>query len=435
MNKRQRAGPLEAGGPVKPIDALVVGAGIGGLVTALSLHDAGFEVLVVESVDALLPLGTGINLQPHAVRELEELGLIERLIAAAVSPTSLAYFSKHGQRIWAEPRGRTAGYRWPQLSLHRGHLQQVLYQAALDRLGSERVLTGHEATSFVTHADGVVTTFVRRSDNAPIEILAKLLVGADGIHSAVRRQLVPNEGRPRWNGALMWRGVCTATPMLDGRTMVWIGHPHQKVVAYPIADLRDGLQRINVIAELNRPDGYHPDVQEWTRPGSHAEIVPAFESWTFDWLDVPALISSCPELYVYPMVDRNPLERWGEARVTLLGDAAHPMYPIGSNGASQAIIDGRVLTGCLLRHGLVGGAAAYEAVRRPATAEVVLANRQLGPERPMAVVEERAPDGFSNLSDVISEDELTSMSEEYKRLAGFSVSALNDRPSLLSTPW
>jgi 5-methylphenazine-1-carboxylate 1-monooxygenase len=420
---------------MRSADVLVVGAGIGGLVAALSLHEAGFDVLVVESVEAVLALGTGINLQPHAVRELEELGLLEQLTAEAVSPGSLAYFSKHGQPIWSEPRGRAAGYRWPQLSVHRGHLQTILYQQALGRLGPERILTGHEARSFLAYPDCVVAELVRRSDDRAVEISARLLVGADGIHSAIRHQQAPHEGPPRWNGALMWRGTCVTAPVLDGRTMMWIGHPRQKVVAYPIADLPDGRQRINVIAELSRPAGYRPDVQEWTGRGSHDEIVPAFAEWCYDWLDVPDLIRSCPELYVYPMVDRDPLERWGEPGVTLLGDAAHPMYPIGSNGASQAIIDARVLTGCLLRHGPVRGAEVYEAVRRPATAEVVLANRGLGPERPMAIVEERAPDGFANLSDVISDQELAAMSEEYKRLAGFSVSELNERASLVGTSW
>jgi 2-polyprenyl-6-methoxyphenol hydroxylase-like FAD-dependent oxidoreductase len=235
----------------------------------------------------------------------------------------------------------------------------------------------------------------------------------------------------------MWRGTCVTDPFLDGRTMVWAGHPRQKLVAYPIEDLPDGRQVVNVIAEL-KLDQARPDQEwDWSKPGRLDDVLPAFAGWVFDWLDCPALIGGTDALFVYPMVDRDPLDSWTSGSVTLLGDAAHPMYPIGSNGASQAILDARVLAGCVRSHpgDPLEALRTYEDVRRPATSRVVLANRELGPERPMAVVEERAPDGYERLSDVISDEELARLAEDYKQLAGFSVAELNERPSLVGTSW
>ena len=385
-------------------DVLIVGGGIGGLVAAVSLGDAGFTVRVVEAVPEIKPLGVGINLLPHAVRELDELGLLDVLLANGVAPRELVYCTKRGERIWSEARGIEAGYRWPQVSIHRGALHALL----LDAVRSRRipVETGHR----VTAVDGSE---------------ARVVVGADGIHSAVRAQLHPGEGPPKWNGARLWRGLAEVEPFLDGRTMVWAGHPRQKFVTYPI-----GPHTVNLIAEL-RFDVTDVGEWDWTKPGDLADVLPAFESWDFGWLDCPSLLKATSGTYVYPMVDRDPLPRWSFGNITLLGDAAHPMYPIGSNGASQAILDARVLTGCLLSHDDVETAlTAYDHARREATGAIVLANRGLGPEEPMAIVEDRAPDGFDALADVISDDELAAFAERYKQLAGFSMAELNDRPSL-----
>ena len=252
--------------------AVVVGAGIGGLVAALSLHEIGVPVTVVETVEEIRPLGVGINLQPHAVRELDELGLLDELAAVAIAPAELHYFSKHGQPIWSEPRGAAAGYRWPQLSVHRGRLQMLLLEAARARLGPDSVRTGHEAVSFETTPEGEARLIARRRrDGRSATFDASMLIGADGIHSAVRRQLHPGEGAPTWNGSVMWRGTCVADPILDGRSMIWAGHPRQKVVAYPIEDLPDGRQVINVIAELKR-DASRPDhEQDWNQAGRLGE--------------------------------------------------------------------------------------------------------------------------------------------------------------------
>jgi 5-methylphenazine-1-carboxylate 1-monooxygenase len=411
---------------------VVVGAGIGGLVTALSLHQAGHDVHVYESVDQVRELGVGINLLPHAVRELDAIGMLDRVVAASVQPTSLAYFTKRGQRIWDEPRGLAAGYRWPQCSIHRGTLQQLLFAATIERLGTGRLHTSHHLVDLENHDDHAVAHFATHR-GGPVErsVRANIVVAADGIHSAARLMRYPEQGPPRWNGSLLWRGLTHTPPVLDGRTMVWAGHPAQKFVGYPVADLPDGRQAFNFIAEF-RTDGTELiEREDWNRAGRLDEFIDRFEDWTFDWLDVPALIRSAPGTFRFPMVDRDPVEQWSFGRTTLLGDAAHPMYPIGSNGASQAILDARVLTGCLRDHDdPVAALARYDAERRPATAAIVLANRGLGPELPMQLVEQRAPDGFDDIADVISPDEIVSVTEGYRRTAGFALAALSEGDSL-----
>lgn len=422
-------------------DVVIVGAGIGGLAAALSLHQLGINVRVFESVAELKPLGVGINLLPHAVRELEALDLLEDVTDSGITPTDLIYCTKRGERIWSEPRGVAAGYRWPQVSIHRGVLQSVLLTAVRKRIGADRVLTGHHFVSMAFDADvperGVTCRFARAGQE-PLDVKAKLLIGADGIHSVVRRYFYPNEGAPKWNGALLWRGLAESKAILDGRTMVWAGHPKQKFVCYPIRDLTsDGrTQLINFIAELRFDQHLTIDREDWNRPGKLEDVLPSFENWNFAWLDCPGLLRASTGTYVFPMVDRDPLPRWTFGPVTLLGDAAHPMYPIGSNGASQAILDSRVLAGCLRSYESPFDALRrYDTVRREATARIVLANRQLGPEEPMAVVEDRAPNGFNRLSDVITDTELAHISDRYKQLAGFAVTELNERPSLAEMSW
>jgi 2-polyprenyl-6-methoxyphenol hydroxylase-like FAD-dependent oxidoreductase len=376
----------------------------------------------------------GINVLPHAVRELAELGLLHELTARGISTAELVYYSKLGQRIWAEPRGLVAGYRWPQLSIHRGELLGVLDRAVLARLGGERVLTGHQLVRFERGAAGVRAWFLERAsgrDVGPIE--ADLLVGCDGIHSVVRRSLYPDEGPPRWNGITMWRGLTASQPFLSGRTMIMAGYFGRRVVAYPISRPAEeqGRALINWVAEFKGAADQPMPAQDWEHAAKADDAVALLESFRFDFLDVPALVRGAAHIYQYPMVDRDPLPTWDFGRVTLLGDAAHPMYPVGSNGASQAIIDGRVLARELaLQPSIERAVAAYDAARRPATEAVVLSNRQVGPERCMDLVEERAPGGFTDLDAVISQDELAAISRAYKRTAGFDPAALNSRPSL-----
>ncbi|MDX2157846.1 MAG: flavin-dependent oxidoreductase [Hyphomicrobiaceae bacterium] len=415
---------------------VIAGAGVGGLTLALSLHQVGIACRVYETVDRLEPLGVGINLLPHAVRELSELGLADKLAETAIPTSSLAYYSKRGQPIWSEARGLDAGYRWPQFSIHRGELQMILYRAVLDRLGSDSVVTGHHLAGFEQTGSGVAVGFVDRHTGASRGTAkGAVLVGADGIHSALRAHFVPGEGPPKWNGAILWRGVTEGDPFLDGRSMIMAGHESQKFVCYPISRRAHDRGRavLNWIAELR----FSPDQvwrrEDWNRPGRLDEFLPRFESWRFDWLDVPALVRCAKACLEYPMVDRDPLPAWGSGRVTLLGDAAHPMYPIGSNGASQAILDARILTRELYARGLGPEALeAYAAERNPATARIVLANRGNGPEQVMQLVEQRAPDGYARIEDVLSQAELEEAAAGYKRLAGFDREALNERPSIVA---
>ncbi|MEU8657358.1 flavin-dependent oxidoreductase [Actinoplanes philippinensis] len=406
---------------------VIAGAGIGGLTTALSLHAAGFtDVTVHERADTLRPLGVGINLLPHAVRELTELGLGERIARLGVAPGTLSYHNRHGQLIWSEPRGLDAGYRWPQLSVHRGRLQMELLAAVRERLGPHAIHTGHRLRAVQDPAETPVATTQVGFATAGGDVLvtADLVVGADGIGSALRRQWYPDEGAPVWNGLTLWRGTARAPAFLDGRTMIMVGDAEQKFVAYPIGD-----GTINVIAERRGP-GFAGGAADWNRAVDPEPVIRLFRDWRFPWFDVPGLLAAAGEILEYPMVDRDPVDRWTHGRATLLGDAAHPMYPNGSNGASQAILDARTLAFHLAGKPLGEALAAYENDRRPATAALVLSNRRQGPEQVMVLAHERAPDGFTHIHDVLTPDELTEIATGYQRAAGFHPGALNDRPSL-----
>ena len=414
---------------------LIAGGGIGGLTLALSLHQIGIPAKVFESVPELKPLGVGINVLPHAVRELIELGLLDQLDASGVRTRELAFFSKHGKPIWSEPRGIEAGYKWPQFSIHRGTLQQILLDAVTERLGAANILTSHHLSGWSETSGGVVADFVDKATGKPTgRHDGALLIAADGIHSAVREKLYPLEGSPIWNGRILWRGITESDAFLSGRTMIMAGHEILKFVCYPISKEPDSSGRfsINWVAERHMPPTYQWRREDYNRAARLEEFLPWFEDWRFDWLDVPGLIRNCPHPYEYPLVDRDPVARWTFGPVTLMGDAAHPMYPIGSNGASQAILDARVITREILAHGPTNTAlAAYEAERRPATTELVMLNRRNGPEQVMQLVEERAPDGYNVVTDVLSQKELEDIAANYKRVAGFQVEGLNAKPPIV----
>ena len=404
---------------------IIAGGGIGGLTAALALHAAGIEAEVFEATAEIKPLGVGINILPHAVRELTELGLGDALAATGIATRELRYISAHGQEIWREPRGLAAGYRWPQYSIHRGRLHMLLLAAARARLGAARIHTGRKLARVTQDAAGATAHFADGTTAT-----ADALVAADGIHSAVRAQRHPDEGAPPWKGAVLWRATSVAPPFLGGATMIQCGHHELKFVCYPIADNADGTQLINWIAERVLPADAGWNREDWNRAGRVEDFAPFYDSWRWDFLDVPALMRRAGAVYEFPMVDRDPLPRWSEGRVTLLGDAAHPMYPIGSNGASQAILDARVLAMHLARGATVqAGLAAYEATRRLPTAAITLANRGLGPDLILQEVHQRAPNGFTKLHDVISEAELRQTADWYKQLAGFDPISLNQRES------
>lgn len=405
----------------------IVGAGIGGLTLALELHDAGIDCEIYEAVPQLRPVGVGINVLPHATRILARLGLEDDLAAAGVTTRESAFFNRFGQLIYTEPAGRHAGYEHPQFSIHRGDLHAVLLAAVTARLGAGRLNLDHACTGATQDEDGVTLAFRSTSADQPLPpARADAAIGCDGIHSALRRQLHPNEGPPVYSGVNMWRGTAVHPPFLTGATMTRAGWlATGKMVIYPIRDSADGTGRqlVNWVAEIETPR--HAD-RDWNRPGQLADFIGAFEDWHFDWLDVPALIRSSAQILEYPMVDQDPLDHWTDGRLTLLGDAAHPMVPRGSNGAGQAILDARALRAALA--GTTDPAAAlraYEATRLPATARVVLTNRATPPDAILREVWLRTGDRpFTRIEDVIDPSELRAISERYKDVAGYSHEAL-----------
>lgn len=407
---------------------IIAGGGIGGLVAALCLQQAGFEVQVYESVKKMKPLGVGINLLPHSVRILTKLGLADKLAAIAVETKELVYANRHGQLFWEEARGRFAGYKWPQFSIHRGHLQMLLYQEAVERLGAKNVLANHHFQHFEQDDKKVKATFIDRDSGEPRGIVeGDILIGADGIHSEVRQQLYPKEGPVKYSGNVLYRGTTIMPPYLTGASMVMIGHNRQKMVAYPIQKtLPDGRQLINWVSNLKEGDDYSLKTRDWNRQADKERLLRKYEGWTFDWLGVPAMIEGAESIYEFPMSDRDPLPRWTFGRVTLLGDAAHPMYPIGSNGASQAILDADALCEALVEEaGVKPALERYDRLRVPATAKVVLQNRKKGPDFIMDLMEERFPQGFKEGE--IPHNELDQIMETYKQIAGFDVGSLNQK--------
>jgi len=412
------------------MEVIVIGGGIAGLAMALSLPQEGIPVRVYEQVADPQPVGVGINLQPNAVRELDELGLGHQLAEVGNRTDELAFFNKFGQLIWREPRGLAAGYRWPQVSIHRGNLQMLLLAAARERLGPD-VRTGLRLTSFIEEGGKVTAAFADTQGRAAGTATADVLIGADGIHSAVRRKLYPQEGAPRFARQILWRAAVAAEPFLGGHTMIIAGHFHQRVVAYPMGPAGDGKLLTNWVVQMTVP-GDMPGREDWNRQVPATKFSAAIADWRFDWLDVPAMVERTDGIFEFPLVDRDPVENWTFGRVTLIGDAAHPMQPIGSQAGSQAVIDARVLTQALMTNpDPVQALRHYDAIRRPVMNDITLRNRQFGPEAAMQVVEERAPNGFARIEDVISRQELETISHSFHAAAGLDANTVNNRPSFV----
>ena len=429
-------------------DVIIVGGGIGGLTLALMLHERGIGARVYEAAPEIKPIGVGISLLPHASKELGLLGLTDALSDVAVTTRESCFFNRFGQFVYSEPVGRHAGYEWPQFQIHRGDLQQVLHRAYLDRVadGAGRVLPGHRCTGVDSDARGAVAHFVDSSTGGAVAHFddsdaggavahfvdsstgralpparGAAVIGCDGIHSVVRRQFFPDEGPPVYSGVNMWRGTTVWEPFLSGSTYLRAGWlTVGKMVIYPIRHNVDGQGRqlVNWVAEV-QTDSYSE--QDWNRTGRLEDFYGIFADWTFDWLDVAGLIRGAEQILEYPMVDRDPLPRWTHGRVTLLGDAAHPMYPRGSNGAGQAILDARALADCLQSTESVPAALqAYEDQRLAATAAVVHASRSAPPDVILKAVHERTGDRpFEQITDVITPTEMAELSDSYKRVAGY----------------
>jgi 5-methylphenazine-1-carboxylate 1-monooxygenase len=415
----------------RDIEIAIVGGGIVGLTAALSLHAAGFRPTVYEAVSNPAPLGVGINLLPHAVRELTELGLLDELLELGVAIQDLNYLTSDGQLVWHEPRGVAAGYNWPQIAIHRGQFQMFLLAKVRERLGPHAVRIGQELTGVETVGNRAHARFVDRATNAISAVEADLLIGADGIHSAVRRQYYPDEGAPRWNGITLWRSTSPVAAPMGGKAMIWAGYSAQKFVAYPIGkDPETSLERLNWICDLKVSDADMPPKRDWNRPGDRADFLTRFADWHWSDVDVAAIVNASGPIYEFPMVDRDPLPQWSFGRVTLMGDAAHPMYPIGSNGATQGIIDARVFAWHLAKANKPEDAMRhYEAERREATAKIVLMNRQQGPDKVLDLAKERREQRTGPLDVVLPLAERTDIAQSYKQTAGFSPADINARAS------
>jgi 2-polyprenyl-6-methoxyphenol hydroxylase-like FAD-dependent oxidoreductase len=416
----------------KTLDVLIIGGGIGGLATALSLHDIGLRPRIFEQAKEIRPLGVGINLLPHSVRELTELGLLKELNATGVEIDELRFYTQYGLEIQREPRGTKARYKWPQFSINRGELQMLLYRAVLERLGPDCIKTAHTAADVTQDNDKVSVSF---KDSATGESLttepADIVIAADGVHSIIRKKYYPDEGSPIYAGINLWRGTTWQEPFLSGQTMILAGALKTgKMVIYPISQPNEeGKILINWVAEV-RTDTYKNN--EWNRVGQLKDFAHRYADWKFDWLDVPSMIQNANQVFEYPMVDRDPVNRWNFGRVVLLGDAAHPMYSIGANGAGQAILDARTLAGLLKSmENPLDALKAYEADRLPVTTGVVKANRGDGPDYLLEVVAERAPKPVGDIHSVITQDEIENIGAKYRKITGYDRETLNSRGSLV----
>ena len=414
---------------------LIAGGGIGGMALALTLQQIGVPCIVFEAVPELKPLGVGINLQPNAVRELYDLGLgAELLDTIGIQAREWALVGRNGNDVYAEPRGLRAGYRWPQYSVHRGQLQMLLHRTVQERLGPGAVRLGHRITGYRQTADGV-SALVQTRDGATHEVPGRLLVAADGLHSAVRAQMHPQQPPIHWGGAIMWRGTTPGVPIRTGASFVGLGSARHRVVLYPISqpDATTGLSTINWIAEITVDNSGGWTQGDWNRRVALDEFAHHFDGWNYGWLDVPAMLRGASEIFEYPMIDRDPVPTWVDGRVALLGDAAHVMYPTGSNGASQAIVDARVLGAALLAHG-VGPAAlkAYDDKLCKDISALVLRNRGAGPFGLLNLLDERCGGVFDDIEAVIPAAEREAFMARYKAAAGLAIESLNAAPPTIA---
>ena len=416
---------------------LIAGGGIGGLSVALTLHQIGVPCIVFESVADIKPLGVGINLQPNAVRELYDLGIGPELLDnIGVQAREWALVGLNGNDVYSEPRGMSAGYKWPQYSVHRGELQMLLYRTAVERLGADAIRTGMHVTGYRNHADGNgVTALIQARDGENLEVEGSLLIAADGLHSAVRAQMHPDQPPIQWGGAIMWRGMTPGVPIRTEASFVGLGTHRHRVVFYPISppDPGTGLATINWIAEITVDNTGGWVNGDWNKKVEIDAFIHHFEGWNYDWLDVPAMLRGAAEVFEYPMIDRDPVPTWVDGNVALLGDAAHVMYPTGSNGASQAIMDARIIGAIMIEHGVnAESLQAYDAKLCKEISAVVLRNRGAGPFGLLNMLDERCGGVFDNIDDVISPDEREEFMSRYKNAAGFAMEKLNAAPPTIA---
>ncbi len=414
---------------------IIAGGGIGGLATALTLHQIGVPCVVYEAAREMRPLGVGINLQPNAVRELYDLGITAAdLDFVGLPAKEWALVGLNGNDIYAEPRGTLAGYAWPQYAVHRGQFHMLLHDKVVERLGAGAVQLGRRVTGYRKTADGVVAT-LEHAEGGSSEVAGALLIGADGIHSAIRAQMHPDQPPIHWGGAVMWRGTTWGKPTRTGASFVGLGTHKHRVVIYPIShpDPKTGLSMLNWIAEVTLDNSEGWKQQGWFRQVPTSEFAHHFDGWVYDWLDMPALIRSADSAYENPMIDRDPVATWRDGPVLLIGDAAHAMYPTGSNGGTQAIVDARELGAAMVAHGAHQDAlAAFDAKLCGPISQLILRNRGAGPFGLLNLVDERCGGTFDNIDDVIPAAERAAFMAGYKQAAGFAIEKLNAAPPTIA---
>ena len=409
---------------------LIAGGGIGGLTLALMLHARGIKSMVFEQAGEIREVGVGINTLPHAIKELAGLGLLPALDAAAIRTRELIYTNRLGQEVWREKRGTGAGFEYPQFSIHRGRLQKIIHDAVVERLGPDAVKTGSRLAGFIQDEGGVTAHFTdSRHGTSSETVRGEVLVAADGIHSVARRHFYPKEGPPSWQGVMLWRGAAEWPKFLTGQSMYIGGGMGAKLALYPIAPGASPETRLtNWAIAIRVADGAvsPPPKDSWSRTGRMDEVIPYARRFNVPGVDVEALVRATPVCYEYPMCDRDPLPQWSFGRATLMGDAAHPMYPVGSNGAAQAILDARSLADALKSsEHLMQALHTYECERLPKTAEIVRLNRMGGPERVIDEVEKLAPAGFEFVDRVLSREDREAIIKGYAGKAGFTLSQVN----------
>jgi 2-polyprenyl-6-methoxyphenol hydroxylase-like FAD-dependent oxidoreductase len=414
---------------------IIAGGGIGGLATALTLHQIGVPCIVFEAARDMRPLGVGINLQPNAVRELHDLGITPGELGRVGLPAKeWALVGLNGNDIYSEPRGLLAGYNWPQFAVHRGSFHVLLHDKVVERMGPEAVTLGSRVTGYRKKPKGGVIALIEHADGSTSAAHGTLLIGADGIHSAVRAQMHPDQPPIHWGGAVMWRGTTWAKPIRTGASFVGLGTHRQRVVFYPIShpDPQTGLSMINWIAEVTMDNSEGWKQAGWFRQVNTADFIHHFDNWIWDWLDVPALIRQADSAFENPMIDRDPVSTWRDGPVALLGDAAHAMYPTGSNGGSQAIVDARILGVAMIEHGVTPEAlAAYDDKLCGPISQLILRNRGAGPFGLLNMVDERCGGTFDNIDDVIPPEERAAFMAGYKAAAGFAIENLNKAPQTI----
>ena len=413
---------------------IIAGGGIGGLTLALTLHQIGVPFLVLETSHTMRPLGVGINIQPNAVREFFELGLTSEVLGKIGVPAKeWALVGLNGREVYSEKRGLDAGYNWPQFAAHRGELLMLLYRTLIERAGAESVMLDARVDKYLKRPSGEVDVSVRGSDGSRFQISGRLLIGADGIHSAVRAQMHPDQPPIHWGGAIMWRGTVRAKPLRTESSFIGLGTHQHRMVIYPISKpAADGTVLTNWIAELtvDRNEGWLGN--NWFKEVPIESFAHHFESFRYDWLDVPTMLNKSECGYMNPMIDRDPVATWIDGPVALMGDAAHAMYPTGSNGASQAIVDARVIGAAILTRGLTPDALKlYDNQLCKKVSELVLRNRLAGPFGLLDILNDRCGGVFENIDTIIPLEERNEFMSKYKAAAGFAIEALNEAPQTI----